>query len=210
MCLYSGYRINKNNDLTPLNIKGEKKVILITIDDGPSKYSKDITDTLIKHRAKAIFFVNGIHDKANPGRIKEEFDLGFTIGNHTWSHINIKKEQNNDIINKEIDSNTKLITKITGSAPRFFRPPYGVINTYTKDLIKKDNMLFMNWSGSNLDWEANTKDEKIFDANVMGGLHPGEILLIHEHSQTAKYLDKLLTMLEEKGYSFIDPAQITE
>jgi peptidoglycan-N-acetylglucosamine deacetylase len=204
----TGYHINKNNDLIPNNINENKKVILITIDDGPSKYGKEITDILIKHKAKAIFFINGIYKKYF-NNITDEYKLGFTIGNHTWNHINLKKEKNFDIINKEIDSTTKLITKLTGSAPRFFRPPYGEINTSIKSLVKKDNMIFMNWSGSDLDWEANTKDEKIFDENVINDLHPGEILLIHEHSQTAKYLDKLLTILEEKGYSFADPSQIT-
>jgi peptidoglycan/xylan/chitin deacetylase (PgdA/CDA1 family) len=184
--------------------------VLITIDDGPSKYGRGMADTLIKHKAKAIFFINGIHDKNNKGNIKYELDLGFTIGNHTWSHPNLKKEKNLDTINKEIDKDTKLITDITGSAPKFFRAPYGVSDARVKAIIKKDNMIFMNWSGSAIDWESNTKDENIFLGNVMKDLHPGEIILIHEHPQTAKYLDKLLTTLEEKGYSFADPNQITQ
>lgn len=206
----TGYHINKNYDLVPNDKKGNKKVILITIDDGPSKYGRDMADTLVKHKAGGIFFINGIHDKNNQGNIKYQYDHGFLIGNHTWSHINVKREKNLDIVKQEIDKDTKLIKDITGTAPKFFRPPYGEINSKVKDVIKKDNMISINWSGSAMDWEANTKDENIFMNNVIKDLHPGEIILIHEHPQTAKYLDKLLTTLEEKGYSFADPNQITQ
>ena len=113
-----------------------------------------------------------------------------------------------DNVNKEIDSNTKLIKKITGEDPAFFRPPYGVSNKYVRDTVKKDGMIFMNWSGAAKDWEKNTRDEKVFTSNVTKYLHPGEILLIHEHEWTAKYLDDLLTELEKKGYTFIDPKDI--
>jgi peptidoglycan/xylan/chitin deacetylase (PgdA/CDA1 family) len=42
----------------------------------------------------------------------------------------------------------------------------------------------------------------------MKQLHPGSNILMHELPWTAEALDRLLTQLEEKGYSFVDPAQI--
>lgn len=207
--LKTEYHINKNFDIIPNDKNANKKVILITIDDGPSKYSKDMVNTLLRHNAKAIFFINGIHNKNYPNNITFEANSGFIIGNHTWDHLNLKKEKNIEKIKKEIINNTNLISKLTGSDPIFFRPPYGVNTQYVKDLIKKNNMISMNWSGSAKDWGKNTKNEKIFMNNVLTNLHPGEILLIHEHEWTAKYLDKLLTMLENKGYEFVDPHKIT-
>lgn len=205
----SGYHINKYFDLVPNNKNGNKKVVLITIDDGPSKRATEMMATLKKHNAGAIFFVNGNHGKDVPGIIEQEAKDGFAVGNHTWSHLNLKKEKDINKIKKEIDKNTELITKLTGKAPRFFRPPYGASTPTVRDLIKKDNMIFMNWSGAAKDWESSTKDEKVFIKNVMGPIHDGEILLIHEHPWTVKYLDDLLTTLEQKGYKFIDPSEIT-
>lgn len=202
-----GYYINKNFDVVPNDKKANKKVILLTIDDGPSKYSKVIVATLLKHKAPAIFFINGMHNKKNLGTIAFEANSGFAIGNHTWSHANLKKIKNDSIV-REIDSNTKLILELTGKEPAFFRPPYGAINKFTRDLVKKNNMIFMNWSGAVLDWEKSAKDEKVFLSNVMNNLHSGEILLLHEHEWTAKYLDTLLTTLEQKGYTFVDPKDI--
>lgn len=206
----SGYHINKYFDLVPNDKKDNKKVILITIDDGPTKRAGDMMATLTKHHAKAIFFINGMHSKDAPNTIADEVKAGFTVGNHTWSHINLKQEKSTKVIQKEIDDNTKLITKITGQAPLFFRPPYGASSPYVRDLIKKDGMIFMNWSGAAKDWERSARDEKVFLNNIMGSLHDGEIILIHEHPWTVKYLDNLLTKIEEKGYTFIDPTQITE
>ena len=206
----STYHINKSFDVVPNEKKGNKKVVLITIDDGPTKRAPEIMNIMMKHDVKAIFFINGMNNKTAPGIIEQEAKNGFAVGNHTWSHLNLKKEKNTDKIKREIDDNTKLITKITGSSPKFFRPPYGASSPYVHDLVKKDNMIFMNWSGSALDWEKSAKDEKVFLKNVLGSIHDGEIILLHEHPWTVKYLDTLITEIKQKGYTILDPNQITE
>jgi arginyl-tRNA synthetase len=65
-------------------------------------------------------------------------------------------------------------------------------------------------SGAAKDWEKNTKDEKVFSKNVLSDLHDGEIILLHGHPWTTKYLDNLMTNIEKKGYSFVNPSDITE
>lgn len=42
----------------------------------------------------------------------------------------------------------------------------------------------------------------------MKQLHGGSNILMHELPWTVKILDTLLTQLEEKGYSFVDPNAI--
>lgn len=203
----TGYYIDKNFDLIPNDKSLNKKVVLITIDDGPGKTDKDLIDTLDKHKAKAIFFINGVHNKNFKDNIKMIHDKGFTIGNHTWSHLNLKHIKD-DKIKKEILDNNRLIYEITGEKPKFFRPPYGVINTYAKNLVNKEGMVFMNWSGSALDWEKNSRQEKIFIKNITDKLHDGEIILLHGHQWTVKFLDHLLSTIEEMGYSFANPIDI--
>ena len=205
----SGYYVNKNFDLIPNDKSLNKKVVLITIDDGPGKTDKELINILNKHNAKAIFFINGIHDKDFKDNIKMLYDAGFSIGNHTWSHLNLKKSKD-QVVKEEISKNTDLIYKLTGQKPRFFRPPYGATNKYVKDLVKNEGMIFMNWSGSALDWEKSAKDEKVFIRNVMKNLHDGEIILLHGHPWTTKYLDNLLTSIEKEGFSFINPVNIVE
>lgn len=204
------YKIIKGGEIAPENKTNKKKTVLLTVDDGPSIRTKEMMAILNKHNAKAIFFINGMHDKNNVGVIKEINDEGFTLGNHTWSHLNLKREKDKKIIEKEINRNTDLITKITGAPPRFFRPPYGESNAYVKNLVKDDGMIFMNWSGAVKDWEKSIKEKDVFVNNVMKDLHSGEIILIHEHPWSVANLDALLTDLESKDYTFIDPKDIVE
>ncbi len=203
-----GYHISKEFNLIPNDIKTNKKVILITIDDGPTKYTKGMIDVLDKHNIKAIFFINGTHNKDAPNTISEIYQRGQTIGNHTWSHLNLKKISE-EKTKKEIESNSELIKKITGQNPLFFRAPFGVSTPYARNLVKKDNMIFMNWSGAALDWDKKTKKKEVFMQNVLKDLHPGEILLLHEHPWTLEFLDELLTTIESKGYTFANPKDIT-
>lgn len=203
------YHVNKSFDLVPNDPKGDKKVVLITIDDGPTKYAESMMNTLDKHNAKAIFFINGIHVKNElKDVLKTEVDRGFAVGNHTWSHPYLKRISF-EAAKSEIDKNSKLIEGSTGEAPKFFRAPFGESTQEERDYIKGKGMIYMNWSGSVKDWEAKSKNKDVFMNNVMKDLHPGEIILIHEHKETDMYLDELLTKIEEKGYIILDPKNIT-
>lgn len=204
------YKIINRSVVAPIDITNKEKVILLTVDDGPSSRTKDMISILEKHNAKAIFFVNGMHNKNYPGVIEYIAQEGFSVGNHTWDHLNLKKETNTDTIESEINRNGDLIEKLTGIKPKFFRAPYGESNTYIRNLVKEDGMILIDWSGSALDWEKSTVEKDVFIGNVMNNLHSGSIILIHEHPWSLANLDALLTTLEEKGYTYVDPNNIIE
>lgn len=204
------YKIINRSIITPVDKTNRKSVVLLTIDDGPSIRTKEILDILDKHNAKAIFFINGMHDKNNAGVIEETYRRGFAIGNHTWDHLNLKKEKDLTKIEKEINKDTELITKLTESSPRFFRAPYGESNPSIREKVKNDGMIFMDWSGAAQDWNKSTIEKDIFVNNVMNTVHSGSIILIHEHPWSVANLDSLLIALEEKGYTYVDPKDIIE
>lgn len=204
------YKIINRSVVVPVDKIKNYKSVLLTIDDGPSVRTKEMLTILNKHKAKAIFFVNGIHNKNNKGVIEEINKEGFTVGNHTLNHLNLKKTSDSKIIENEIDKNNDLITTLLGTSPRFFRAPYGESNTYIRKLIKDKNMIFMDWSGAAQDWNKSTIEKDIFVNNVMNDIHPGSIILIHEHPWSVANLDALLTALENKGYTYVDPNNITE
>ena len=204
------YTIVGRSNVVPKNILNKEKVILLTIDDGPSTRTRDMIAVLKKHNAKAIFFINGMHDKNNPEVITETAKEGFAVGNHTWDHLNLKREKDNSKIIKEINKNSELIEKLTGSKPRFFRAPYGESNPYIRKLVKDDGMIFMDWSGAAMDWDKATKEQDVFISNVMKNIHSGSIILIHEHPWSLANLDALLTKLDTDGYKYVDPNNIIE
>lgn len=205
------YRMNKVYSFVPIDkTTTSGKVVLLTFDDGP-KADKTVTsllDTLDKHKAKAIFFVNGYRVKAHPELLKKIADRGQTIGNHSWDHIDLKKESQASV-KKQVGDVQQIVKDVVGKEPVFFRPPFGNGNDFVKSVVRGHGMLYMTWSDGSLDWDASTKDkpDKVI-ANVLDQLHPGVNILMHELPWTTEALDTLLTKLEEKGYGFIDPDTI--
>jgi peptidoglycan/xylan/chitin deacetylase (PgdA/CDA1 family) len=208
------YRMNKNYFIVPIDKETtDNKVVLLTFDDGPKapETLDPLLDTLDKHKAKAIFFVNGYRVKANPDLLKQIADRGQIIGNHSWDHIELKKEKEPKI-REQLESVQAIVKELTGEAPVFFRPPHGSSNDAVRQVAKDNGLLFMTWSNGSLDWDMNKisedkRPQAVID-NVMEQLHPGSNILMHELPWTAKTLDNLLTQLEEKGYSFVDPDAI--
>ncbi|MDD9267605.1 polysaccharide deacetylase family protein [Paenibacillus sp. GCM10023248] len=205
------YHMNKNYDIVPNDPNGNKKVILLTFDDGPKELemNQSLIDILKKHNAKAIFFLNGYRIKQKPELVKLIHESGNIIGNHAWDHENLK-DMPNAQIDQQVDDVQKIVKELTGQAPQFFRPPFGSGNDYLKAKVKANNMLYMTWSNGSLDWEmTNQKNDpnKVIE-NVMKQLHGGSNILMHELPWTVKALDSLLTQLEDKGYSFVDPNSI--
>jgi peptidoglycan/xylan/chitin deacetylase (PgdA/CDA1 family) len=204
------YKIISRSVIMPINVLNKTKVILLTIDDGPGIRSLEMIKILNKHNAKAIFFVNGMHDNKNPGIISQISQAGFSVGNHTWNHLNLKKQTDLILIEKEINKNSELIKKETGNNPRFFRAPFGESNPYIRKLVKDNGMLFMDWSGAAMDWDKAAREKDIFISNVMNNVHSGSIILIHEHPWSLANLDALLTRLDIDGYTYVDPKNIIE
>ncbi len=204
------YIIKNRSTVIPIEKNGNRKVVLLTIDDGPTKRTLDIINILKKHDAKAIFFINGMFDKNNSGIIKQTAKDGFAIGNHTWNHQNLKKINDIKIIENEINRNSDLINTITGNNPRFFRAPYGESTQQIRKIIKDDGMIFMDWSDTAKDWEISSKDVGVFIKNVTDDLHDGSIILMHEHPWSLQNLDALLSTLDSLGYSYVNPDNIIE
>lgn len=204
------YHLNKVYNVVPNDKETNKKVVLLTFDDGPKEKEMidGLIDTLDKHGAKAIFFVNGYRVKEHPELLKLIYDRGQIIGNHSWDHIDLKK-QSTAKMRKQIEDVQKIVKDTTGEAPKFFRPPFGSGNDTTHQIAKDNELTYMTWSNGSLDWDKKSKNKpKVVIQNVLDQLHPGSNILMHELPWTVKALDDLLTKLEAKGYSFVDPRTI--
>lgn len=205
------YHMNKVYDIVPNDSTGNKKIVLLTFDDGPKDKETitSIINTLDKHQAKAIFFMNGYRIKQNPELLTLIHEGGQILGNHSWDHIDLKK-QSSEKVDQQIEDVQNIVKEVTGETPKFFRPPYGSGSDYVKEVVQKHDMLYMTWSNGSLDWEMTMKkndSNKVID-NVMNQLHAGSNILMHELPWTAEALDKLLTQLKDKGYGFVDPRAI--
>lgn len=204
------YRMNEVFRFVPIDDAAPKKAVLLTFDDGPKEEAliTSILDTLDKHQAKAIFFVNGYRVKDNPDLLKLLHERGGTIGNHSYDHISLQNEET-AVVEEQLSSVQTMVDELVSEKPKFFRPPYGEGGDAVKEIAKNHGMLYMTWSNGSMDWDpsAHNKPEVVIQS-VMEQLHPGANILMHELQWTADALDELLGKIEAEGYTFIDPATI--
>lgn len=189
----------------------EEKFIALTFDDGPHPaYTPQILDVLLKHQAKATFFVMGAHAKKYPDIIKRQAVEGHEIGNHTFNHIYHQK--NSDQLKDELDDTKKAIHEITGKKTNLFRPVGGIYNDLIIHTAIENGYDVIMWS-----WHQDTKDWKSPSVNnivnhVTSNVQPGDIVLLHDaggnRSQTVKALDEVLTVLKEEGYQFVTVSEL--
>lgn len=189
------------------------EVALLTFDDAPqppNSYSLAIAHTVKEKDANAIFFVVGqfLEDETSQAIIKEIYDMGFEIGNHSYSHPDFHsltyEEQKEEIV-KTNDN----IEAITGQRPRFIRPPYGQYDDNTLAVIQEEKMTMMNWTYG-YDWEEAYMNTPAL-ADIMVNtefLGNGANLLMHDREWTAGAIGDIIDGLREKGYEMVDPALI--
>ena len=205
------YQINQANwAVEPITDEADSKVVLLTIDDAPDEYALEMAKTLKELEVPAIFFVNGhfIQTEEKHEILKEIYQMGFSIGNHTYTHPNLgqisEEEQKQEII--ELND---LIEEIIGERPKFFRAPFGVNTDNTKQVVEQEGMVLMNWTYG-YDWESAYMEADAL-ADIMVNteyLRDGANLLMHDREWTSGALADIVTGLRDKGYDFVDPNQI--
>lgn len=125
----------------------DENVVLLTIDDAHDEYALEMAETLQEKDAKAIFFVNGhfIEDEEGQEALKTIHEMGFPIGNHTYSHPVIPEIPEDEQTEEIISLNDK-IEEIIGERPQFFRAPHGANSDHSREVVKEEGMVLMNWT----------------------------------------------------------------
>lgn len=205
------YEINQGNwRVQPIDESRDGKVALLTIDDAPDKHAVEMAHILYELEVPAIFFVNGhfLETEEKEEQLKEIVSLGFTIGNHTYNHPNLRDISVDEQRDQLVSLNDK-IEAIIGERPKFFRAPFGANTEESLAIAKEEKMVVMNWTYG-YDWEAKYQDSKAL-ADIMVNteyLNDGANLLMHDREWTKEALEDIVTGLREKGYTFVSPEQI--
>ena len=187
------------------NIDPNKKMVALTFDDGPGKYTKTIVDCLKENNAKATFFVVGRSVNSNPGAVRYAYKAGCEVGSHSYNHSNLAKSSATDV-KKEMRDTDKLIKKITGSKATLMRPPYGSIGDVTKKNVGKPMIL---WSIDTLDWK--TRDTKKTIDAVMKNVKDGDIVLMHDiHEPTKDAALQIIPKLKKQGYQLVTVSELAK
>lgn len=178
-----------------------KKLVAITFDDGPSKYTEILVDELKKRNISATFFVLGSEVEKFPDTLKFENDAGNEIGIHSYKHQLFTKLSESEIL-EQVSKTKDLIYKLTGENPKLIRVPYGSINKNIKEAIVSSDLTSVLWNVDSLDWKfRNTENTYNY---IMKKFKGNDIILMHDTFKTSIQTATLvIDTLESKCYTFV-------
>lgn len=179
-------------------IDPNSKVLALTFDDGPSKYTKQIVDLLKEYDYNATFFILGNKVEIYKDTLKYLLDNGNEIGNHSYNHKWLTHITNNEL-ETQINETQKIIKDTLNYTPTIFRPTYGSVNKYMKENIKLDIIL---WNIDTLDWKY--KNSNKIANNTLNKVKDTNIILMHDtYEYTYNALKIILPKLKKQGYQLV-------
>jgi len=191
----------------------EGKYAYLTFDDGPSKVvTTQILDILDEYDVKATFFVLGYMIDRNPDVLKDVYNRGHTIGNHTYSHdygyiyyntknfiADIKRAE--DTIKSHLGEtfSTKIMRFPGGSHASFKKP---MINAVLEEGYK-----FFDWNSLNGDSEEGEQSVTRMYNRFLQTVGKRDVLIVLMHDTDVKQLTVntlplIIQYLRDNGYKF--------
>lgn len=193
----------KSNNICDISwIPEGKKVTAISFDDGPV-YDSDnavrIFNALKENGFHATFFYWGEKIHEAPEEIRLARKLGFEIGNHAWTHPDLRNLDDKGF--EEIEKCRKELGKVLSEDAHYLlRPPY---LAYDEGVMKAAGVPLITCRIDTEDWN-NASKEMIFDRlnNALeDGTIENSIVLCHVPlSTTADAIEEFLPVLKSKGY----------
>ena len=160
-----------------------------------------ILSTLKKHDCKATFFVLGTWAEKYPGAMKKIVNEGHEIGNHSYNHTHYTTMTHDEMIADTKKCND-AIKKVCETSPTLFRAPSGDYSNSVIEACHTSGMTYIQWSVDSLDWRGLNCEQML--ERIIPKTKSGDILLFHNDTvHTAESLDKILTELKNKGFSFL-------
>lgn len=196
-------RVFEEDNYDILNYTKSDKLVAFTFDDGPSYNTIKIVNTLVKYDSKATFFLVGNKIEKYAKTMDVLVKNGMDIGNHTYSHKELTKLRDKEIL-KEIDLTNEVIYNQTGIKPMFLRPSYGAMN---KRIKKLSTMPIIVWNIDTLDWKYHNSN-KIKD-KILKYVSDGDIILMHDtYVATLNAIEMVIPELKKQGYKIVSVSEL--
>lgn len=191
-----------------------RKVVYLTIDDGPSELTEKYLDLFDQYNCKVTFFVTG-HDPNYYNLIHEAYKRGHTIGLHSMTHDYETIYKSEDAFFSDLDAVGQIVKQQIGYVPCFIRFPGGSSNTisndYSKGLMARLVTDVQQRGYQYYDWNAAIGDgadlttQQLIETTKGEDLSPNVILLAHDSATKQTTLEALPSIIEyyqNLGYTF--------
>jgi peptidoglycan/xylan/chitin deacetylase (PgdA/CDA1 family) len=181
-------------------------MVALTFDDGPSEYTLQILDILEQHNVRATFFVVGNRLASWSDTVRRAHSQGNEIIGHSWDHSDMTRLSESEIMSQLLNTNA-AINSITGTAPNFFRPPYGAVNNQLRRVSAELGFAIVNWSVDPADWRDRCSDRIYSD--IIHRVRNKDIILCHDvYDTTVNAVERLIPELIAQGYQLVTVSEL--
>src|SRR5438874_669661 len=193
--------------------------LALTFDDGPNPaITPKLLDLLEQHHAKATFFLIGRFIRQCPELTREISARGHSLGNHTETHPNLFWLSPRGV-RTEMEQCQGALRDVTGSAAKYFRPPFGLRNPWVVSTAREQGMQTVMWTLLPGDWREKSAEwlaarmQPIADhAQDTAQVGTGDVLCLHDgahrglngdRTRTLKALEYWLPRWRDLGLKFV-------
>jgi len=161
-----------------------------------NEYIPEILKVLNEHQTKATFFFDGSWVKKNPDLAKMIKEAGHEIGNHAYSHPDLKQRSVAQT-KEELKKTNDVIKATLGITPIWFAPPSGSFNEATIQVADQLDMKTILWTVDTVDWRKPATSEMV--RRVASKVENGSMVLMHPTKPTAEGMERMITDIKAKG-----------
>lgn len=156
--------------------------VALTYDDGPDPQATPaLLDLLQERGVSATFFCVGERARAAPELVLRLRDEGHLIGNHSDRHSPWTNFYPAGQLQRELGSCQQTLTSLTERAPRYYRPPMGLINHAVEPVTRALDLELVGWQVRGLDTTQRSVEAVV--ERVLDRVQPGGIVLLHDGGQ---------------------------
>jgi peptidoglycan/xylan/chitin deacetylase (PgdA/CDA1 family) len=161
--------------------RGRANHVALTFDDGPDPVSTPrFLDALDELGVRATFFTLGSRVARAPGLAAETVARGHEMAVHGWSHRpQWLPTPGRDV--QDLRRSVALVQATSGSRPRWFRPPYGVLTSGLWQAAHTLELRPVLWGAWGRDWIEGRSPDEIY-RTVAPRLRGGVTVLLHDTS----------------------------
>jgi peptidoglycan-N-acetylglucosamine deacetylase len=182
----------------------QHREVALSFDDGPGPYTPEIISILSRFHVPATFFEVGVLERYFHASTSRIVAAGDAVGDHTYYHAPMGRLSPSDQ-QLELLQGASATQRYGTRFPRLFRPPYGLWNSSTLDLLRAYRMLMVLWTVDTNDYRLPGTAAII--SSALAGAKPGAIILMHDgggnRSETVAALSRIITRLRARGYRLV-------
>ncbi|MCO5970235.1 polysaccharide deacetylase family protein [Actinoallomurus soli] len=163
---------------------GDPGHVALTFDDGPDPRSTPaFLAALREYEVTATFFLLGRMLVEAPDVGRELVDAGHEIAVHGWEH-RCMLLRGPAATYDDLARAVETIVDVTGTLPRWYRPPYGVLSSSALRAARRLGLTPVLWTNWGRDWTRAATPASVL-ATVTRDLDGGATVLLHDSDCTS-------------------------